>query len=148
MNSGSLAPLLSGSLVTSVVGAVLLLATDFGGWYYRAPYGGIAVDRYGSIGLFTGYFPIILIFVAILCFSAYASYINLRAGTPSGIRRAYLATLGVFLALLLAGAVYSSFMIFQDVEEWWLDTGFYGGTIGSGLAALLLRLASGQSSEE
>ena len=90
----------------------------------------------------------VLGFAAVLSYSGYVSYSNLRTGTPTGVRRAYLATLGVFLALLLAAAVYSLFMLFQDVEEWWLDTGFYGGAIGSGLAALLLRLASGQSSEE
>ena len=60
------------------------------------------------------------------------------------LTRAYRGSLAVFLSLLLAGIIFALLMVVQGLEEWWFDTGFYGGTIGSGLSALLLRLASAE----
>ena len=139
-----LLPLLAGSLVSSVVGGVLLLVTDFGGWYYRAPYGDIVVDRWGSIGLLSGYFPLVIVFSAALFYSGYVSFTSLRTPSTPSLTRAYRGSLAVFLSLLLTGIIFAFLMIVQGLEEWWLDTGFYGGTFGSGLSALLLRLASAE----
>ena len=118
------------------------MVTDFGGWYYRAPYGDIEVDRWGSVGLLSGYFPLVTVFAAVLFYSGYVSFTSLRNPSTPSLARAYLGSLAAFLSILLAGIIFASLMVAQGLEEWWLDTGFYGGTIGSGLSALFLRLAA------
>ena len=137
-------PFFIGTLITSAVGAILLLATDFGGWYFQLSYGGAQVDRYGSVGLMSVYFPIVLVFAGLLLYGAYVSYLSLRpVGAPpprSIVRRAYFGSVGAFVAMLVLALAFTVIMVAQDLDDWWLDTGFYGGAIGSGLSALLLRL--------
>ena len=122
----------------------MLLVTDSGGWYYRAPYGDFVVDRWGSVGLLSGYFPLVIVVAAVLFYSGFVSFTNLRIQSTPSLTWAYRGSLSVFLSLLLAGIIFALLMVVQVLEEWWLDTGFYGGTIGSGLSALLLRLASAE----
>ncbi len=126
-------PLLAGSLVSSVVGGVLLLVTDFGGGYYRAPYGDIEVDRWGSVGLLSGYFPLVIAFTGALFYSGYVSFASLRMPSTASLTRAYRGSIAVFLSLLLAGIIFALLMVVQGLEEWWFHTGFYGGIVGSGL---------------
>ena len=137
-------PFFIGSLITSVVGSIMLLADDFGGWYYQISYGGTQVDRYGSVGLWSVYFPVILVLAGVLLYGTYVSYLGLRPGSPAPsrniVRRAYLGAVGVFVVMIMAALAFNLIMVAQDLEDWWLDAGFYGGIIGAGLSALLLRL--------
>ena len=68
-----------GSLVASVVGAVMLLADDFGGWYFQISYAGVLTDGYGHIGLISVYFPVVVVLAAALLYSRYVSYSALRS---------------------------------------------------------------------
>ena len=68
-----------GSLVASVVGAVMLLADDFGGWYFQISYAGVLTYRYGHIGLISVYFPVVVVLAAALLYSRYVSYSALRS---------------------------------------------------------------------
>ena len=68
-----------GSLIASVVGAVMLLVDDFGGWYYQISFAGVPTDRYEYIGLFSVYFPVAAVLAGALLYSGYASFLLQRS---------------------------------------------------------------------
>ena len=133
-----------GSLITSVIGAVLLLVGDFGGWYFQVAFAGNNLDRYGEVGLLTPYFPVVAALAGLMLYGAYVSYTAIKnegsIENLASINRAYKIMLGTFIATIVLGIVFVAVISFQDVEDWWLDAGFYGGVVGSGLSALLMRL--------
>lgn len=144
MDDNATSPFFVGSLITSVVGAALLLASDFAGWFASYGGGGIRVEEYGSIHLLTVYFPLIAVLSGALIFCAYTSYNALRNPKDGpdtvAIDRAYKASLAVFATVLVGALVFAIIMLTDEPDDWWLDTGFYGGAIGSMLTAILLRL--------
>jgi hypothetical protein len=144
MENKSPTAIFTGALITSAVGALMFLIFDFGGWYYRVEYAGAQLDRYGAVGLLTPYFPLILVLAASLFYAAYVSYTGLRPGAASPNRGqvycAFWATLAVFCVLVAGAVIFAGLMVVQDLEDWWLDAGFYAGAIGSALSAVLLRL--------
>ena len=54
--------------------------------------------------------------------------------------------LGIYAAiislaiLLIGGLIFAIILILEGDTDWWLDLGFWGGVIGSGLALALLNL--------
>ncbi|MFQ6029963.1 MAG: hypothetical protein ACE5Q6_21020 [Dehalococcoidia bacterium] len=144
MGNKSPAALFTGALITSTIGALMLLIFDFGGWYYRVEYAGAELDRYGAVGLLSAYFPLVLVLAASLLYASYVSYTGLRPGNSLAnrgqVNRAFWATLVVFLILVAGAVIFAVLMAAQGLEDWWLDAGFYGGAIGSALSAVLLRL--------
>ena len=138
-------PYFVGSLITSVVGAIMLLAGDFAGWEYQAAYGDQTLYRAGSIGLIGPYFVVVAAFAGLLFYAAYVSYQHLRFGdTPVVLKRLQLAIYAAVLASLasfVAGILFVVVIAIKDPDDWWLDVGFYGGVIGGALAAIFLRLA-------
>lgn len=144
MNSNPASPFFVGSLITSVVGAVLLLATDFAGWYSSSGGGGFTVEAWGSIGLLTTYFPLIAVLSAALLYCAFVSFTALRdpeeEPNPVDIDRAYKSSIAVFATVLVGALVFVVIMLTDQPDDWWLDSGFYGGMVGALLKAILLRL--------
>ena len=144
MDSNPASPLFVGSLITSVVGAVLLLATDFAGWFSSYGGGGIRVQEYGSIHLLTVFFPLIAVLSATLIYCAYVSFKALsNPDDPPdtvAIDRAYKGSVAVFATVIVGALVFSIIMLIDEPDDWWLDSGFYGGMIGALLTAVLLRL--------
>ncbi len=80
-----------------------------------------------------------------LLFGAYVSYRALRPGesppSPEVVRYAYLASLAALAVVILVGLHFVVTMLSDEPEDWWLGGGFYGGLIGSALAALFFHLA-------
>jgi hypothetical protein len=144
LESTSATPFFVGSLITSVFGAILLLATDFAGWFLTSSSGGYRVDEWGYIGLLTPYFPLIAVLSGTLFFCAYVSFTVLRSPEEEPdayfIGRAYRGSIAVFATVLMGALVFSVIMLMDEPEDWWLDSGFYGGMIGSLLTAILLHL--------
>lgn len=138
-------PYMVGTLIASGVGAVLLAVFEFAGWYERVPYGTQPIERWYSIGLFSAYFPLLAVLVALLGFAAYVSYRGLGRPAPAAgeglVRRAYLATVLVAGACIAGAAIFSLSAVVTSTDDWWLGTGFYGGLAGSGLATVFLWLA-------
>lgn len=132
-----------GAIFGSVVGGILLLAFDFAGWnssnYYLGvfSYGWIWIDSpSGFLALGT--------FAALLFYVAYQSY-NGTKGTldDQKLDQIYKISRGTFVAILACGLLFIIIISFEDVW-WWLDTGFYGGAIGSGIATYCLRMIKNQ----
>ena len=144
MKSDNINAFFVGSLIASVVGAVMLLADDFGGWYFQISYAGVPLDRYGEVGLFSVYFPVVAVLAAAMLYSGYVSYVVLRSDDsgPSAtlVRRAYNSSVAAFGATAALALIFAIIMSTQDVEDWWLGGGFYGAAVGSVLSAVLLKL--------
>ena len=144
-----------GSLITSLVGAFLLLAAPFVSWtikeswydYYRERYE-YEYYYYDIAGLY-GESPlssvIILCFVALLLYGAYVSFLGLRSGgTPlpsRKLKRAFYGATTVFLGCLIGSMIFMLAMDSVDPLYWYLGEGFYGGVLFGGLTAGLLAIA-------
>jgi len=128
-----------GSLITSVVGAILLIFEDFAGWYNYGYY----VESWGYVGLYaeTPLTAFVIILVAASLF--YCSFISLQGlRTPSKVSKQKVKLgliLSIFaLVIVLLGATAFIVTILEDEpSDWWFDAGFYGGFLGSALTATL-----------
>ena len=136
--------LMVGSLITSFVGFVLLLVTDFAGWEEQVDYVPSSIYRTYSISITSGYFIIIFAFAGALLFATYVSYRFLRpSGSTPDLNMLRLASYGaaaVAVASFITGVLFLVVLSIKDPSDWWLDSGFYGGLIGGALTAILLRL--------
>ena len=136
-----------GSLITSVIGAALLLIGDFSGWYWQNYY--LGVREWGWINPFNHILasPFLLVAIGLLVFCAYISYLGVNGNLSN-----HYANLGIFAALGAIGAQLFVFLIFAimmiiDDTEWWADLGFWGGVIGGALTLGLLYMARQQRAE-
>lgn len=141
-------PMLLGSLILSIVSALMLLLDDFAVWsepYYYSDYGFYEVEA-GWVYITEGplYVPLFLGLAGLLLFAVWVSVQGLLAGARSvpavTLRRGMWAAAAVSLTSFLGGMIFLIVMASEDPYDWWLDTGFYGGFLLAGLAALLLFL--------
>ena len=125
-------------MITSVVGGILLLFTEFAGFSYYSYYAGG-----GYVGWIGPHLDdplsIILFLVPAGClfYGAYISYLGFSDQPVSFdlINRAFLLTAGV-LAVVVVGALIFVIDEIASDEWWWFDAGFYGGFIGSLLSTI------------
>jgi len=128
-----------GALIFSLIGGILLLVTDFAGWYAYNYYAGVRIWSY--IGF--DELPSGLIFLIPAIFLFYCSYISLLAlrntgKTPSknSIRLGTILSLAVFLLALIGGIIF--ILTLGDVNDWWFDGAFYGGLLGGLFTSIFL----------
>ena len=128
-----------GSLIFSLIGGILLLVMDFGGWYAYNYYAG--VRSWGYIGL--NDLPSGLIFIIPAFFLFYCTWISLKAlkntniiPNKNSIRLGFLLSLMVFLLALIGGIIF--ILTLGNVTDWWFDGGFYGGLIGGLFTSIFL----------
>jgi hypothetical protein len=132
-----------GSLITSAIGGILLLATDFGTFdgsnYYLGVYiyGGIDAWTSGLYGV-----PIILC-GSFLLFCTVISFLLLRLPEKipdnNYIRLGFYLSFVVFTISIIGGIVFAVEMESEDAW-WWFEAGFYGGSIGGLLTSILFYL--------
>ncbi|MHA1278147.1 MAG: hypothetical protein ACTSRC_12190 [Candidatus Helarchaeota archaeon] len=137
------------ALILSGIGGVLLLATDFGGyWYYIWAEATYWVYICMTCGVLTG----ILIFLAgsMLLFCTFVSIhvlVGLGGNQMSNIDQEKLINLGVIFSyivgtLCIAGAITLGIVgatIDAETSGSWLSPGFYGGLIGSAATAFFFK---------
>ncbi len=129
-------------LITSLIGVLLLLTEDFGGWQDPNPFFGVT-EGFVWIGS-TNAAPWaqigILILVVGLGYCAYVAwngYQDPSRVTGKMIQNAYRASLGVTVLSMLFGL---GFMVLVfDSEWWWFGVGFYGALGGGALTTFLFR---------
>lgn len=116
----------------SFLGALLLIAFDFGGWYNYSSGGGIRVHEYGWINMW-GPAGLIIAPVAIaLLYCTYVAITPFRSQAPASlkhVRRGFFVAVLVLVVVLVGGAAFVAAT--WDADAQWLDAGFYGGFIGS-----------------
>jgi hypothetical protein len=120
-----------GALIFSLIGGILLLAMDFGGWYTYNYYIGLRAWNY--IGL--NELPGGLIFIIPAIFLFYCTWISLKAlqntniiPNKNSIQLGFFLSLTVFLLALIGAIIF--ILTLGDVSDWWFDGAFYGGLIG------------------
>ena len=132
-----------GSLITSIVGAILLLATDFAGWYNETS----GTREWGWISVDASIPAAILLIILALCllYCSYISFLGLQTSneepTQDKLRLGLILSGFVFLVVLIGGLIFVGVMLSDEPTDWWLDTGFYAGLLGSFLTALFLYIA-------
>ena len=139
MSDDRTVPYFVGALITSAIGWILLLATDFGGFDGSNYYLGVYV--YGGIGAFSGVYgiPIIISFI-LLIYCTMISILILKAPDKipnrKYVRYGFFAAVLEFILSIIGGIVFAAV---AEGEEWWwwFDAGFYGGVIGGLLTAIL-----------
>lgn len=143
-----------GSLITSLVGAIMLLTAPFAEWTIRESWYNYKWEEYEyeyydyEIAGLYGDSPlssvIILCFVALLLYGAYVSFLGLRSGgTPlpsRKLKRAFYGASTVFLGCLIGSMIFMLTMDSVDSYCWVLPGGF-GGVLFGGLTAGLLAIA-------
>ena len=124
------------ALLTSLVGGLLLLFTDFGGWYYYDYYHG--VRTWGNIGPFVSPLAFAAFFLVALGLF-YCSFIalwGLRTGEYLSRRLVLSGLIIAFVVLIIVGIGAGALFALVDASDIWLDAGFYGGAIGSLLTVI------------
>jgi hypothetical protein len=128
----------------SLVAFILLVATDFGGWWE-----GGTDDYYFWIGgQYIGWTIIFLILLMLMFLALMAISVVLAIDGITGKLgklAKMLGFVGIFLAggaFLFTGITVGMFAIYVGgvAESWWLDAGFYGSLVGSLLVAIFLIL--------
>ncbi len=127
-----------GALITSAVGAILLLATDFGGFNGSNYY--LGVYMWGGVGAFSGVSGVPIIITAfLLLYSMIISILVLKfpekIPDKKYVKYGLYSAVGAFILSIIGGIIFAA--IATDEEWWWwFDAGFYGGIIGSLLTAI------------
>jgi len=142
MSRGNSVNFFVGSLITSFVGAVLLIVDDFAGWYnysyYVRSWGWISLDLNSPLAV-----VIIAIVAGLLFYCAYVSVQGLRLKGQMNkrtMRYGLIASTTAFIIVFVGAIAFVAAMLMDEPSEWWFGGGFYGGLVGSGLTALLFFL--------
>jgi len=129
-------------VVLSIVGMILLLATDFAGFYLTGYYSGY---RYSCLGCdyYTGVDTAAIIIAAILL--AFQLLIAANAVLPTpflkklhGMKIIPILGLLTILMMMMGGISFGT--TYEDFT-WWFEAGFYGGLIAGILNTVLAVLS-------
>ncbi|NHI92273.1 MAG: hypothetical protein EAX96_07195 [Candidatus Lokiarchaeota archaeon] len=120
------------ALITSIVTAVGLFVSDFGGYY--VPYVGWFWLSAGPLLIFIG---VLYIFVAIICLLG-IGIIDYELPNKAYLG-ASLFSLAMFIIFIIAGITFAVIMAIDDYEAWF-EFAFYAGVIGSPLTGGFLFL--------
>ena len=136
MNQDSRSALFMGALIGSGVSFLLLVITDFGGWYNYVYY----TQEWGSVGISN---PIsLLIIVALGSPFLYCAAISLRGVTNPNMLTLRTVSIAFYLSIIELALVFIGAVVFvvavSDATNWWFGAGFYGPAIGGTLTVICL----------
>ena len=147
--------------IVALLGALLVLTSDFAGWYSRTTGLGVssspsrtgsaaqnlfvsytASEASDSINIWGPYLPLLLIVVGLLALTA---YLTLRTPPPAVAlpmnAQVWMVPAAAAIATVALGLVFVFVMLLNEPDDWWLDFGFFAGAISGAIAAWLLRRA-------
>lgn len=140
MASDSRSALFMGAMIGGAVGYLLLLVTDFGGWYNY--YYSAGFQEYGYVGVDT---PASVLGLAVLGLPyLYTAFISLKgvrnpdALTGEIVSRTYIISVLGVVIIFIGAAVFVAAVSGSD--DWWFDAGFYGSAIGGIIMVLCMRM--------
>lgn len=132
-----------GLLIVNLIAGILILATDFGGFYYYT--GTLRIWEYVNLLNPIGA-PIIIVVVICFFYSVFFALMKLLKKEEyipkNGFNIGYYLSFAA-LILVVLGTI-AVVIIGLDATEWWFDAGFYGGIIGGLLNFILYLLIKKQ----
>jgi hypothetical protein len=128
-------------MVFSLIGGIMLMVLEFGGWYNYNDY--YHTREWGWIGPLENplsFLPFLAVAGSLFycSFLAYQGFSSKEGINRSLIMRGFVISLIVFIIIIVGGATLIALTIENDSQ--WLSAGFYGGAIGSFLTAILFYL--------
>jgi hypothetical protein len=139
----------SGTYVGGLIGALgaglSVLLFEFGGWEYRVDYAGTTLTRWGAFGMFDGvlYFALL---APVVVAAGYVGFVSFRQLAGQGLgathaRNALWVASGALVVLVAYSLIFEAQMAADENDDWWLDSGFYGGAFGFAAAGVSLYAA-------
>lgn len=128
-------PILIIPAIFAVIGGLMLLIGEFGGWYNYTS----GTREYGSIHAETIAIVLILPMTLLLFFSAFASLKAYRSSLPVArklVLWGLIASMIVFIVVLIGGIALLAGT--WDATSNWLSEGFYGGFFGGLISFIVL----------
>jgi len=133
--------LLGLAMVFSLIGGIMLMVLEFGGWYNYNDYH--HTREWGWVGPLenpVSFLPFLLVagslwYCTYIAYQGFSSKVGLNR---SLIQRGFVISLIVFIIVIIGGATLIILTIENDSQ--WLSAGFYGGAIGSLLTFILFWL--------
>jgi hypothetical protein len=138
---GERSPILIIPVIFGIIGGIMMIVGDFGGWYNYNAY--IGYREWVYINAFSYAAVLILPMAFLLFLSSIFALMAFRSPPPVArklVMRGLVAAL-IVLIITVIGAV-ALLAATMDASENWLDVGFYGGFFGSLLTAIVLGFES------
>jgi hypothetical protein len=128
------------AFITSLVGGLLLLFTDFGGWHNYDYYN--KIRTYGYIGPYASPFAFAAFFLVAfgLFYCSIISLKGIRMGEYLSKRLVLSGFIVALIVLIIIGIGAGALFALVDASDIWLESGFYGGAIGSLLTVIFFGL--------
>jgi hypothetical protein len=128
---------LIGQLIITFIGGLLLITSDFAGFYHYDYYN--KIEKWGSVYLGSGFISSLLIVVTAigLFLSAWYSFQIMRNDSfttekiltlEANAEKILLVSMSITVA---GGLIFAASEIISQTQEWWFDAGFYGALVGS-----------------
>lgn len=138
MTQDSRSALFVGALIGSGAGFLLLILTDFGGWYNYYYYAGYQESGYVGVSN-----PVTLLGMIVLGLPfLYCAAISLKGATSPNSLAPRTVSIAFYLSVTEVILVFVGAAIFvaavSGSDSWWLGAGFYGSAIGGILAVVCL----------
>jgi hypothetical protein len=128
--------------ILSVIGTILFVFTEFGG-YSTPPYYYYSVSLESSLNNpdLIAYAPL---FILVTCFFLFNIFLSLKelniikSSFPSNSAKlGFYSSLGILAISAIGGIAFEAIFSETNARDWWLSSGFYAGIIGGILLPLL-----------
>lgn len=131
-----------GALITSALGGLIILFSDFASWYNY----GYSVESWGYIYADFGN-PLVLIIIgivaALLFFSTFIAFLGIQRQGRIEFNLIFYAFYSSLLAaaiVVIGALVFVIAMLMDEPTEWGFDFGFFGGLIGGVMTAFFFNM--------
>ena len=131
--------------VLSVIGAILFVFTEFGG-YSTPPYYYYSVSLESSFNNpdLIAYAPLFILATCLFLFNVFLSLKELniiKTSFPSNSTKlGFFSSIGILAISAIGGIAFEAILSESNARDWWLSSGFYAGIIGGILLPLLYYL--------
>ena len=136
---------LMGGLICSVVAGLLVLFTEFAGSYWNDGYveGWVDVWMWTTPGLIL-LLPLGLVFLAAAGYAS-SGMRDPRYITVDRLSKARNISVGATVWVFVDAIIFVALAVGYDWDEWWFESGFYGGAIGGILSVIFFQMAVNQA---
>ena len=131
--------------ILSVIGAILFVFTEFGG-YSTPPYYYYSVSLESSFNNpdLIAYAPLFILATCLFLFNVFLSLKELniiKTSFPSNSTKlGFFSSIGILAISAIGGIAFEAILSESNARDWWLSSGFYAGIIGGILLPLLYYL--------